>query len=673
MLQHNDNLAASNLGGIAMAAIKTIAGTGYGNAYVDALIWGGRVWDSNWKDGGKVPINIHLADPSELEAFKAARGGDSGMIYSSNTATMRPWNADEWNAWRWAKSLYMGVCNVNIAFSTSTDPDYYDIASWKVDVRNGPDQLSGAHETLPESTKTQIWGYYNPHAPGWPRMTPGGDGLSTIIHELGHGLGLAHPHDGGTAADMTKFPGVTGESDLGTHQLNQQIYTVMSYNLGWDAEPATLEYGQQMGLGAFDIAALQAIYGANTLTAREDNVYTLPTKNQVGTGWFCIWDAGGDDTISAAQSPTGVSIDLRAATLADNDPNAGGFVSWQYNVAGGFTIAKNVVIENAVGGKDADSISGNEVGNKLTGNAGDDVLDGLQGADTMDGGAGNDSYDVDNPGDVIIDSSGHDKINTAISYILPGHIEDLDAYGNAAVSLTGNDLDNTIYGNKAANFLTGKDGHDTLNGGQGVDTMSGGAGNDVYYVDDPGDVIIDTSGYDVVYAPFYYPKPDGIENVIVEWTAPPPVKDPVLNYKLSGNSGRDILTGGAGNDKLDGGYGNDVLTGGGGKDTFLFKTRLHKSKNVDKIMDFNPKYDTIWLDDKIFKKVGKGTESKPGKLLKSCFTTNLKALDADDAIIYDRPTGTLYCDTNGSETGGRVAFARLINKPKLTLADFMIV
>ncbi len=54
--------------------------------------------------------------------------------------------------------------------------------------------------------------------------------------------------------------------------------------------------------GAFDIAALQKIYGANMTAATGNDVYTLPMGNfgyeisgsDTGTGWTCIWDTGGD-------------------------------------------------------------------------------------------------------------------------------------------------------------------------------------------------------------------------------------------------------------------------------------------------------------------------------------------------------------------------------------------
>ena len=83
------------------------------------------------------------------------------------------------------------------------------------------------------------------------------------------------------------------------------------------------------------------------------------------------------------------------------------------------------------------------------------------------------------------------------------------------------------------------------------------------------------------------------------------------NDRLTSNGGNDTLHGGVGNDTLWGGLGNDTLTGSG-RDIFVFSTKLNKKTNVDKIRDFKAKDDTIWLDNAVFKKLGKGSEMKPG-------------------------------------------------------------
>jgi serralysin len=118
----------------------------------------------------------------------------------------------------------------------------------------------------------------------------------------------------------------------------------------------------------------------------------FPVTNALGTGWFCLWDAGGADTIKIPINAGAATIDLRAATLVEGDPGAGGFVSWMKGVSGGFTIAKGAVIENAEGGNGNDTLIGNQSGNVLKGNGGADRLQGGSGADMLWGGAGNDVF-----------------------------------------------------------------------------------------------------------------------------------------------------------------------------------------------------------------------------------------------------------------------------------------
>ena len=98
-------------------------------------------------------------------------------------------------------------------------------------------------------------------------LEQGGYGFITLIHEFGHGLGLAHPHDNGGTS--TVMPGVTGAfGDYGDFDLNQGVFTMMSYNDGWQTAPArpppSDDYGYQGTLMALDIAVLQEKYGANT-------------------------------------------------------------------------------------------------------------------------------------------------------------------------------------------------------------------------------------------------------------------------------------------------------------------------------------------------------------------------------------------------------------------------
>ena len=194
--------------------------------------------------------------------------------------------------------------------------------------------------------------------------------------------------------------GVTTPFDsFGAGNLNQGIFTVMSYNDGWTLRdgilPTNATYGGSTGLGSLDIAALQAMYGANTTTNAGSNVYTLASFNTAGVGYQAIWDTGGNDTIQHNGS-NAAQIDLRPATLDYSAFGAGG-VSYVSGVKGGFTIANGVVIENATGGSGNDTIVGNSAENVLNGRGGNDVIHSLSNGsndNTIFGGTGHDTIYV---------------------------------------------------------------------------------------------------------------------------------------------------------------------------------------------------------------------------------------------------------------------------------------
>jgi len=99
----------------------------------------------------------------------------------------------------------------------------------------------------------------------------------------------------------------------------------------------------------------------------------------------------------------------------------------------------------------------------------------------MKGDAGDDTYVVDNAGDLVIENSpvdGIDTVQSNVGFTLGSFVEHLLLTGAAAVNGTGNGLDNVIIGNNAANLLQGLAGNDTLSGAGGADTLEGGIGDD---------------------------------------------------------------------------------------------------------------------------------------------------------------------------------------------------
>ncbi|MCB8819731.1 cadherin domain-containing protein [Microvirga rosea] len=145
------------------------------------------------------------------------------------------------------------------------------------------------------------------------------------------------------------------------------------------------------------------------------------------------------------------------------------------------------------------------------------------------------------------------------------------------------------------------------------------------------------------------------------------------NDVVKGGKANDVIKGNAGNDVLWGGLGKDTLYGGTGKDVFVFNTKLDKKTNLDKIADFNVKDDTLWLDNAIFKKLGKGSEASPGKLNKGFFTIGTQAKDKNDFLIYDDKKGVLFYDADGSGAGKAIEIATLSKKLKMTADDFKII
>lgn len=216
-------------------------------------------------------------------------------------------------------------------------------------------------------------------------------------------------------------------------------------------------------------------------------------------------------------------------------------------------------------GNDLDNrLTGNAAANVLTGLAGNDVLDGKGGADTLIGGAGDDTYIVDSVDDVIVEwfNEGVDTVQTALTWTLGAHLENLTLTGAGPVDGAGNALDNLLIGNNAANVLTGFDGNDTLDGRGGADVMIGGAGDDHYFVDRASDVVIENAaeGNDTVSSRISYVLGDHVENLVLLGTA---------GISGTGNALDNVITGNSGNNLLDGGIGADMLAGGLGNDTYV--------------------------------------------------------------------------------------------------------
>jgi len=105
----------------------------------------------------------------------------------------------------------------------------------------------------------------------------------------------------------------------------------------------------------------------------------------------------------------------------------------------------------------------------------------------------------------------------------------------------------------------------------------------------------------------------------------------------------------------------------------VFDTRANKNTNVDRILDFRYQDDSIYLDNKYFTKLGSGTASRPKNFNSDMFVENAKAKDAEDRIVYDRKTGNLYYDQDGTGGIAQVKIATIASKAKLFYHDFYVI
>lgn len=332
------------------------------------------------------------------------------------------------------------------------------------------------------------------------------------------------------------------------------VESTITHTLGANVEGLILSGGNVNGTGNALDNRISGSTGNNTLNGGAGNDFM---NGGAGNDTYVV-DSSGDQTVENAGEGTDLvqaSIDW---TLADAIENLT------------LTGASNL---NGTGNDAANVITGNSGSNTLTGLDGNDTLDGGTGADTLTGGTGNDTYIVDNAGDTVteLDGEGTDLVKAGVTYTLSAYVENLTLTGSAAISGTGNDLDNVLTGNSGANELTGGAGNDALTGGTNADKMTGGTGNDIYVVDNAGDQTIEAAdeGVDLVQSSITITLAANVENLTLTGSSAINGTGNALDNVLTGNSGVNQLNGGDGNDALNGGTNGDKLTGGLGDDTYF--------------------------------------------------------------------------------------------------------
>lgn len=315
-----------------------------------------------------------------------------------------------------------------------------------------------------------------------PSFEPGTTGYALLLHELGHALGLKHPHDDGGTGRPTF-------EQLGLGELDKDWATVMSYNDDYDWNLYGFSPATWMPL---DVLALQYLYGPNMATNAGDSLFNLNFSN----AYLTLWDASGIDTLNFSGMSQGFEIDLPFLQLSNLIPNRLGLAVPLSEAE--LDSPKTLLwmlgeIENVTGTGFADDIFGNDLRNVLNGGAGNDYIDGDAGQDYIRGDEGNDELWGGADFDDINGNMGNDTASgeAGNDWVVGGKDNDL---------LFGDDGDDLVYGNLGSDTCHGGAGDDIVRGGQQEDSLTGGSGNDYLSGDRENDTLTGGSGADIFHS-----------------------------------------------------------------------------------------------------------------------------------------------------------------------------
>jgi len=297
-----------------------------------------------------------------------------------------------------------------------------------------------------------------------PSYGSGSQGFFLLLHELGHALGLKHPHDDG-GANRPTF------TELDIEEWDFNLFTVMSYN---DTNFDLVQYNPATPM-ILDVLALQHLYGVNTIDHGGNTEWSLVETAHYET----VFDPGGTNNLELSDASAGWTVQLPEDTIGTSTTPIGwahiesgsGLPETFYWLAGVYSQVDGSAQADRLTGSDRnDVINGGSGSDVMRGGLGDDVFDQnpalRAGADQMTGGLGDDAYYVDSMNDVVFElpNEGVDRVHLIglTAYRLPSHVETLISESNQAVTLTGNAEHNQFDLTLASGRIDGGGGQDRL-------------------------------------------------------------------------------------------------------------------------------------------------------------------------------------------------------------------
>ena len=423
---------------------------------------------------------------------------------------------------------------------------------------------------------------------------------SVYIHEVGHALGLGHPHETVNEAGAVIEDILPGDS---------MITSVMSYILDVSTEVVRGTATMNVTPAIADIEAIHELYGIEEIEVNGgDTIYGFSAETELKIEhnepvsykaqlWYdfthpsefesssnfgpriTIYDTGGADTLDFSNEGPGnpgeqhvhnedgweiinwlrtetgeIITNITTEQRINLNP---GWTSNVYGRQANLVIANDTIIENVIAGAGNDEIIGNEVSNRLEGRDGNDELYGRGGNDDLRGGNGNDVLEGGVGADSLQGNDGSDTVS----------------YQNSPAAVTvrlhnlradGGDATGDIFAKTFVLTSTEADGTEIQVTVSDIENIRGSAFDDTLAGTRYDNVLDGLGGNDSLYG-----GPGGGDDT------------------LRGGPGQDRLYGGVGDDILEGGAGADELYGGPGSNTLSYESspagvtvRLHSEQSA---------------------------------------------------------------------------------------------
>lgn len=469
-----------------------------------------------WKNDNPATYSTALSYEAKWGVAHAGTGGSLTVAFASSSN----WSAAEQGAFTAAMHLWSAEANItfnvvadgqgaNVLISRGSDHE----AQGGINRLNtgdiGTTHLGTASTgSLSIDTSVSGWGPI-----GASFATAGGYPWDTVLHELGHVIGLGH---GGAYND-----GTTQSSPQYTAYDNT-AYSLMSY----DDAP---HYGSNFVWGSSGGYARSPVTPMMLDIAAADRIYGLPIGGPLSGGQifgfhtnvagdiaqFFDFNVNTKPVITLFDTGTGNILDLSGFASGSTVDLHDGTFSSVASLTNNLAIAIGTRIDTAIGGSAADNLTANDNGDVLMGGTGDDKLRGgagndhiygnmsstpqgsVDGADTIDAGDGS-NYVNGNAGNDVITAgwgtnrlfggAGDDQIHVTGGGTnhLNGNLgDDLLQVDGGVNEMHGGQGNDRIIPMAGTNHSFGEVGNDVIWGGSGFDLMSGGPGNDLFVLSGP--------------------------------------------------------------------------------------------------------------------------------------------------------------------------------------------